>query len=685
MNPGDPGNLERPLAEKLVELERERRRLDELTESYRIVERSKFALLQSIALNMRAVIRGGVVPRKPLFRGRGFSSGSTESAAALAPAARMADTIRLLIDELTWTAAGRLDAVEALKAAREGRDHDDAYGRWRSLYGLRDSELQRMRETLPFLPRQPLVSVIMATYETPERYLKAAIESVRDQVYPNWELCIADDASTLPHVRRVLEEYARLDPRIKLVFRPQNGHISRASNSALEVATGEFVGFLDHDDLLSPDALFECVMIANRVPDVDMIYSDEDKIDDDDEFSDEFFKPEWSPDTFLSRMYTCHFGFYRRTLVEEIGGLRPDFDGSQDYDLVLRITERTPRIHHIPKVLYHWRIHPQSAAADEYVKPYAAHAAERAIAEAIARRGEPGRAFVNPDAPGTYSVRYDLRDRRKISIIVPTRNHGDDVDRCLTSIFEAPGYENFEVLLLDNGSDERASLRIFEAWAARESRVRVVRHDVPFNFSAINNYAVEQCDGHYLLFLNNDTQILCSDWLLAMVEQAQRPSVGAVGALLLYPDNTVQHAGVVIGLGGVAGHSHKHFSGDAPGYHFTLRAINNVSAVTAACMMVRRSVFHEVGGFDEQLAVAFNDVDFCLKVRAAGYRNLYLPHVKLMHFESKSRGYDTTPDKQDRFDREVAMMRRRWKTDTDIDPYYSPNLTRDYENFALKS
>ena len=686
MNAGDASEVDRTIVLRLAELDRERKRLDELTRSYRIVERSKFARLQTVASDVRALLGGGAAEAK-LFRRRNgaLAASGANGSPAQGVLAEAATTIRRMIDEVTVANANCLDAVDALEAIRQGQLGDDPYRRWMELYGTRAGDLQRMNEILPFLPRRPLVSIIMATYDTPGRYLRAALDSVRDQVYPDWELCIADDASAAPHVRRILEEYARLDPRIKVVYRPENGHISRASNSALELATGEFVGFLDHDDVLAPEALFECALITNRVPDVDMIYSDEDKIDEAGVLSDPFFKPEWGPDTFLSRMYTCHFGFYRRKLVQDLGGLRPEFDGSQDYDLVLRLSERTTRIHHIPKVLYHWRMHEDSTASDASAKPYAAIAAERAITEAVARRGEPGTAEVNADAAGTYSVRYTIRERNKVSIIVPTRNHGEDVDRCLTSIFSKSTYQNFEIVLVDNGSDDRSSIRTFESWRKRDPRVKVIRYDAPFNFSAINNYAVAQTDGPYLLFLNNDTEVITPDWLEGMIEQAQRPTIGAVGALLLYPDETIQHAGVIIGLGGVAGHSHKHFPADHPGYFFTLRSINNVSAVTAACLMVRRSVFLEVGKFDEELAVAFNDVDFCLKVRKANYRNIYLPHVKLYHFESKSRGYETTPEKQARFTREIEMMRRRWNTIDTVDPCYSPNLTRDHENFALKA
>ena len=556
------------------------------------------------------------------------------------------------------------------------------YGRWLQRNMIRSSDISRMSEMSQTLPRRVVISVIMTTFETPERFLREAIESVRSQAYPYWELCIADDASTQAQVRKVLEEYSALDHRIKVVYRNENGHIARASNSALELATGEFVGFLDHDDTLSPDALFEMALAINRFPDVDMLYSDEDKIDETGVYCDPHFKPDWSPDSFLSRMYTCHFSVYRRSLVEELGGLRAEFSGSQDYDLVLRLTERTGKIHHIPRVLYHWRKHSGSASGVSRAKPYSSRAAERAIAEALERRDEPGTVSERADTPGVYIVRYAIREPKRVSVIVPTRDHGEDVDRCLSSLFAKAGYDDLEVILLDNGSTEKSSLATFARWAKKEPRVNVVRYDVPFNFSRINNYAVTQSTGHYLLFLNNDTEAKSEGWIAAMVEQAQRPSIGAVGALLLYPDNTVQHAGVVIGLGGVAGHSHKHFSATSNGHANMLKAVNNYSAVTGACLMTRREVFERVGGLDEELTVAFNDIDLCLKIVEAGYRIVNLPHVQLYHFESKSRGHETTDAKQTRFLREIDIMLARWDTKNRPDPCYNPNLTLDFENYA---
>ncbi|MEB3217340.1 MAG: glycosyltransferase [Nostocales cyanobacterium 94392] len=535
------------------------------------------------------------------------------------------------------------------------------------------------------LTYQPLFSLIMPVFNTPTKFLKEAIESVLNQVYPYWELCIADDASSDNQVRKLLDEYSAKDSRIKVIFRAENGHISRCSNSALEIATGEFVALLDHDDLLTPDALYEIASLLNEHPEADMIYSDEDKINENGKLQDPFFKPDWCPDSFLSRMYTCHLGIYRRELLKTIGGFRTGYEGSQDYDLVLRFTEKTTRIFHIPKILYHWRIHPQSAASKPDQKPYAVIAAEKALADALVRRGEDGRVTQAESLVGHYIMRYTIKDYKLVSIIIPTRDLGKILDKCLTSIFEKTVYPNYEIILIDNGSQEQETADIFAKWQQKEpDRFKCYQFDIPFNYSKINNYGVEKSQGDYLLFLNNDTEVLTSDWIDAMVEQAQRPSIGAVGALLLYPDNTIQHAGVVMGIGGVANHSHKHFPVNSPGYFGQILTVNNYSSVTAACLMCRREVFEVVGGFEEQLSVAFNDVDFCLKIVEKGYRNIYLPHVVLYHYESKSRGYEDTPEKLARFIQETEYMQNNWKKFIEYDPCYSINLTSKDEDYSIK-
>lgn len=559
---------------------------------------------------------------------------------------------------------------------------DHTYNKWLDKNYPKEADLLEMAETQKIFSYQPVISVVMPVFNPPEQFLRQAIESVINQIYPYWELCIADDASTHPYVNSVLQEYAAKDSRIKVTLRKENGHISRASNSAIDLATGEFITLLDHDDLLTPDALYEVALLLNQHPQADMIYSDEDKLEKDGSLKEPFFKPDWCPDSFLSRMYTCHLGTYRRSLVNQIGGFRVGYEGSQDYDLVLRLTEQTENIFHIPKILYHWRVHLNSTAKSLAVKNYATDAAQRAISDALQRRNEPGQVISVCD--GCYIVRYDIKDFKRVSIIIPTKNLGKILDKCLSSIFEKTEYPNYEVLVIDNGSNESETLEILDKWKIKEpNRFSCEVLNIDFNYSKINNYAANLCKGDYLLFLNNDTEVVTHDWVDAMVEQSQRSSIGAVGALLLYPDNTIQHAGVVP-VGGIAGHSHKYYHADSYGYFNQIQSINNYSALTGACLMCRREVFEAVGGFEEELAVAFNDIDLCFKIFKAGYNNVYLPHVVLYHYESKSRGAENTSERQSRFNQEIEYMQNQWKEILEHDPCYSLNLTRKSEDFSVK-
>lgn len=562
---------------------------------------------------------------------------------------------------------------------------DINYQKWLNINYPTSVRLKKMADAVETFSYKPTIGIIMPVFNTPEHFLREAIESVLKQVYPYWELCIADDSSPETWIRKVLEEYSAKDSRIKVVFRTENGHISRCSNSALEIATGEFIALLDHDDLLTPDALYEVALLLNKHPQADMIYSDEDKIDESGKLRDPFFKPDWCPDSFLSRNYTCHFGTYRREIVNKIGGFRSGYEGSQDYDLILRFTEKTNNIFHIPKILYHWRIHPESCSSETNAKPYAAIAAEKALTDALERRNEIGRVTEAASLIGHYIIRYKISDYKLVSIIIPTRDLGEILDKCLKSIFEKTVYPNYEVVLIDNGSEEQKTLDIIAKWEQQEpKRFRSYRYDIPFNYSKINNYGVEQAKGDYLLFLNNDIEVITPDWIDAMVEQAQRNSIGTVGTLLLYPDNTIQHAGVVLGIGGVAGHSHKNFPANSPGYFDQILTVNNYSAVTGACLMCRRETFETVGGFEEELTVAFNDIDLCLKFLERGYKNIYLPHAMLYHHESKSRGYENTPEKRARFSKEIGFMQNKWKEIIENDPCYNPHLSRNHEDYGIR-
>jgi|GEM_PF-3053900 len=550
---------------------------------------------------------------------------------------------------------------------------------------LAESE-SSMRQNIATFAYKPLISVLVPVYNVDAEWLNLCVQSVKKQVYENWELCIVDDCSTKAHIRPMLEEFASQDSRIKIKFRESNGHISRTSNDALEMATGEFIALLDHDDELSPDALYENVKLLNLHPDTDIIYSDEDKITTKGERHSPFFKPDWSPDLLLSHMYTCHLTVYRKSLVERAGGFRVGFEGSQDYDLMLRATELTDRIRHIPKVLYHWRTIPSSTSMSASAKNYTHFAGRRALEEAVERRKLAATVHEIEGCPNMYLLRYLPMGNPKISIIIPTRNMAAILSNCLQSIFEKTTYNNFEVIVIDNGSDDQENFKLYNHWREREpQRFFVYEYDIPFNYSIINNYGVSKATGELLLMLNNDVEVITPDWLTEMAGQAVRPEIGAVGACLYYPDNTVQHGGVILGVAGVANHSHKHFLADHPGYFGRLTVVSNYSAVTGACLMIKKDIYEEVGGLEETLEVAYGDIDFCLKVREKGYYNIWLPHVKLYHHESKSRGAEDTPEKKERLSRETKFMEQKWGHVLQRDPFYNPNLTLVREDFSLGS
>ena len=533
--------------------------------------------------------------------------------------------------------------------------------------------------------KKPTFSVVMPVYNTPRRVLREAIESVLAQIYPHWELCIANDASTKSHVRQILQEYSERDSRIKVIHRKSNGHIVAASNSALkELATGEFVALLDHDDLLHPLALHFVAEAINRNPDAGLIYSDEDKIDVNGRRYDPHFKCNFNYELLLSQNMICHLGVYRRSILNEIGGFVPGYEGSQDHDLALRAIEHlTPsQIVHVPRVLYHWRAITGSTAMAASEKPYAAIAARKAIADHLARRGISAEVIPAPQAPSLVRVRFTIPEPQPlVSIIIPTRDRADLLGMCLDSLLAKTGYQNYEIIVIDNGSVEPAT----HALLARmpKDRVRVLRDASPFNYSALNNRAVEQAKGDFVCLMNNDIEITDGDWLREMVSFAIQPGVGAVGARLWYPDGRLQHGGVILGIGGVAGHAHKFLEHNQCGYFCRAVLHQAFSAVTAACLVIRKSIYQDVGGLDEKLEIAFNDVDFCLRVREAGYRNVWTPYAELVHHESATRGHETTPEKQQRFGREIGLMESRWGDILREDPAYSPNLSLHSEDFSL--
>ena len=548
------------------------------------------------------------------------------------------------------------------------------YHRWIAEFENEDEALIRLK--IPLFAQRPLVSVLLPVYRTPPELLEQAIASVEKQSYPHWELCIADDASQSPAVDAVLERHA--GEQLRVVRLASNQGISAASNAALGLARGEFVALLDHDDELSPHALYHFAAALNRDPDGDIFYSDEDQIDEAGFRSQPFFKPDWSPSLILAENYVNHLMIFRRSLAEQVGGFRSAFDLSQDHDLLLRMSRKARRIVHIPKILYHWRTEVYSARRASVSERRAMESSRGAIADhlnaaGISARVEPGE--IEP----RWRVRYAIPDRQRVQILIPSAR-AELLERCLCSLKEATDYPHYEVAVLDNSRSDRIERLVRRRGASPKLKYLDLRHR-PFNFSALNNEAARQSDAPLLLFLNDDTTVINPGWLTAMVELATQPGVGAVGAKLLYPDGTIQHAGVVLGLFDICGHAFKGVCAEElPYFDFPL-VIRDVSAVTGACMMVPADKFHECGGFDEEaLPIAYQDVDLCLKLRQKGYRVLFTPHARLCHHEAASK----RPEDKDPSPSETLAFRSRWKAVIENDPFYNPNLTREAENYGYR-
>ena len=544
-----------------------------------------------------------------------------------------------------------------------------------------ERELEKQRHTK--FDYNPKISILTPVYNTDRVFLVDMIESVLCQTYSEWELCIADGSDREGYVKEILERYEKKDKRIKVKFLPENRGIAGNSNEALSMVTGDFIALLDHDDLLPPFSLFEVVNTLQNNRDADFIYSDEDKITGKKRV-EHYFKPDWSPDTLRSYNYPAHFAIFRKDSLLSAGGFREGFEGSQDYDLILRISEQAKKIIHIPEILYHWRIHEDSTAGDLTVKPYTVHSAKKALEEHLERLDMKGNVeeglFLT-----SYKVTYKIKARPKISIIIPNTDHSEDLCRCVNSIIEKSDYKNIEIIIVENNSIEEKTFLFYEELKKIEY-IKIITWNKPFNYSAVNNFAVKEAAGDMLLFLNNDTEVINSDCFMRMAEHAMRKDVGAAGAKLYFSDGTVQHGGVILGIGDVAGHSHKGLSGDFAGYGGRLKVIQNVSAVTAACLMMRHDVFNEVRGFDEAYILSFGDVDLCLKIREKGYLIIWTPYAELYHYESKTRGYEDTLEKEKRFFREVESFHKKWKKIMEKgDPYYNRNLTLDREDFSLRS
>jgi GT2 family glycosyltransferase len=547
-----------------------------------------------------------------------------------------------------------------------------AYEKWMARRRLTDADRAEQRAWADSLDDPPRISIIMPTFNTPERFLRLAVESVLRQTYPHWELCVADDGSNQQHFRTVLEEYAARDERIKLAPPGRHGGISAASNAALELASGDYVALLDHDDELAEHALCRMATAIVADPAADMLYSDEDKLQPDGKRLRPFFKPDWSPEFFLGCMYTCHLGVYRTKLVREVGGFRPEFDGAQDYDLVLRLVEQTERIVHVPDVLYHWRVLPESTAAGVAAKPHAHAAGLRALTEHLRRTDRPGRAEVGPSA-GLNWVRFDVVGKPTVSVIIPSVcRPGENgrpalVERCVASIKRHTKGQPCEIIVAD-----RHTMSVEMERSLAKCGVKRVTYDDEFNWSRVNNLAARHATGDHLLFLNDDTEATDPDWLDAMLEFSQQPQVGIVGAKLVFPDGGLQHVGVTL-PGGKPGHPFYGYPAKHPGYYCRSLLPHNCAAVTGACLMTRRDVFEQAGGFDESFPLNYNDIDYCLKVRRLGYRVVFTPHAKLVHHESVT--------KSGVFEEELDAFREKWGEV--VDPYYNPNLNPETFDYRI--
>lgn len=568
---------------------------------------------------------------------------------------------------------------------------NDQYRIWLERNSMSQLHIMKQKIVQHGFSYRPKISIITPVYNTDGRWLVSCIDSVIKQTYDNWELCLADDASTNPEVKKILNKYSKKDKRIKVIYRKQNGHISKASNSALDMATGEFIGLLDHDDELFPHSLYSVVKLLNENNNIDFIYSDEDKLELDGKHVDPFFKPDWSPNMFLSVNYLCHFSVIRKKIVDQLGGFRVGFEGSQDYDLFLRVTEKTDRISHISDILYSWRKVPGSTAAVYEEKNYANQASINALKEALQRRKIAG-SVTDGIVGGTFRVKYKIVKNFSVSIIIPTKDKSDYLKRCIKSILKKTTYKNYEIVIVDTGSVEKSTESFYKT-LKKYRNIKIIRwKGSKFNYASVNNFAVKNIKNDFVLLLNNDTEIITPDWIESMLEHAQKSSVGAVGAKLLYPNNTIQHSGIILGIGsppgrGVAGHNQKMFSDSPSGIaSWNLKdMIRDYSAVTAACLLISRKKYLQVGGLKPKFRIAFNDVDFCLELLKKGYYNVYTPYAKLYHHESISVG---RPEQGNRdlkeFNKEIRMMINKWRKILYNDPFYNKNLTLEHENLSLR-
>lgn len=560
-----------------------------------------------------------------------------------------------------------------LKKKLTGNEYAD-YDTWLRIMRVSRQELFEQRKTK--FSYAPKFSVVVPLYHTPAKFLKDLVRSMMYQSYANWELCLANASPEDVHLTSLLENWAMRDKRIRVIRLEKNLGIAQNTNAGIAASTGEFIAFLDHDDFLEPDALFCYADALNKDKTIDVFYSDEDKTD---EYAAHYFYPHFKSDFNIDLLhannYMCHFLAVRKSLVDTVGGLNEKFDGAQDYDFVLRLTENTKKIYHCPRILYHWRCSNQSTAANQGNKMYAIHAGKAALNAHYKRIGWNARAQEGA-VDGWYQTKFTLKEEPLVSILIPNKDHTDDLDVCLNSFFERADYQNYEFIIIENNSVLPETFAYYEKIEKEHDNVKVVYWEAGFNYSAINNFGFKFAKGDYIMLLNNDVELITPDIFQSMLGFCMRPEVGIVGAKLLYNDHTVQHAGVLVGAGGLADHVFKGIHEDDPGYMGRAISSQDVSAVTAACLLVKRSVYEEVGGLEDEFQVAFNDVDFCLKVRKAGYLIVYDADVKLFHYESKSRGMEDTTERFIRFGNEMMLLNSKWDIlSTFVDPYYNPNLS----------
>lgn len=559
------------------------------------------------------------------------------------------------------------------------KSNQEQYEIWMENNKLTDSEVEKQKKYK--FDYNPKVSIVVPMYNTNEIFFKELVESLENQTYSNWELCLADGSETQ---NEVLKKYYENNEKIKYKFLNENKGISENTNAAIEIATGEYIGFLDHDDLLSKDALYEVVKVINENSDAEFIYSDEDKFDQDGERFEPYFKPDYSPETLACNNYITHFVVVKKELIDRVGKLNSEFNGAQDFDFVLRATNEAKKVLHISKILYHWRVHRDSTANVADAKPYAYEAGQRAVEAHIKRIGKKGTAENGRDVPGIYKIKYEIDGNPKVSILIPNKDNTNLLKTCIDSILKLTTYKNYEIVVIENNSEKKETLEYYDEISKCE-KIRVINSGIKeFNYSAIINFGVKNVDGDFILQLNNDTKILAPDWLENMIGYAQNKEIGAVGARLYYEDKTIQHAGIIIGLSGIAGNSLVNLPYGKHVYFGREAATRNVAAVTGACLLCRRELYEEVGYMDEEkFKVAFNDVDFCLKLLDKGYRNIYNPYVELIHYESKSRGYEYSKEQEERFEQEAENFKSKWKKYIAYDPYYNVNFTRKTCNYDI--